>query len=315
MKELYSKLCQEKYIPIHGQPWWLDAVCGSENWEVILAFGGSKNIIGALPYTKNRRMGLDMIRMPNLTSFLPIYIDFPDSKKQYRQYDFEHKVLAELISQIPSVLIFNQNYFPTLTNWLPFYWKDYRQTTRYTYVFDDLSNPDALYKKFNRNTRRNILKAEELGIEILDSDDLESFYKIAQMTFSRQNLKMPYSFQQLSRLDKVLTTRNQRKILLAKDSKNNIHVASYFIWDERKVYYLASGINTDFRKSGAHHLLIWTALKHFSGKGKVFDFEGTMLKSVEAVFRGLGARQVPYLNVKKVKFSALELGLELIGKW
>lgn len=36
-KSKYRNLCAvEKNIPIFSQDWWLDAVCGEENWDVII---------------------------------------------------------------------------------------------------------------------------------------------------------------------------------------------------------------------------------------------------------------------------------------
>jgi len=36
-KELYREFCQvEDNIPIFSKDWWMDAVCGEDNWDVIL---------------------------------------------------------------------------------------------------------------------------------------------------------------------------------------------------------------------------------------------------------------------------------------
>ena len=42
-----------------------------------------------------------------------------------------------------------QNFHYGITDWLPFYWEGYRQTTRYTYMLKDI-----------RNTKSNIGKYE-----------------------------------------------------------------------------------------------------------------------------------------------------------
>ncbi|MDR0845251.1 MAG: GNAT family N-acetyltransferase, partial [Tannerella sp.] len=36
-KDAYHTLCRtEESIPIFSQEWWLDAVCGESNWDVLL---------------------------------------------------------------------------------------------------------------------------------------------------------------------------------------------------------------------------------------------------------------------------------------
>ena len=53
-KEKYSEFCQkEKNIPIFSKDWWLDAVCGENNWDVALVEKGGQ-IMASMPYyTKN----------------------------------------------------------------------------------------------------------------------------------------------------------------------------------------------------------------------------------------------------------------------
>ena len=36
-KERYQQLCDaEPSICVYDQPWWMDAVCGADNWDVLL---------------------------------------------------------------------------------------------------------------------------------------------------------------------------------------------------------------------------------------------------------------------------------------
>lgn len=49
-REKYREFCKtEKTIPIFSKDWWLDAVCGKDNWGVVLIERGGK-IIVTLPY-------------------------------------------------------------------------------------------------------------------------------------------------------------------------------------------------------------------------------------------------------------------------
>lgn len=37
------------------------------------------------------------------------------------------------IDNLPKFDYFNMNFHYSITNWLPFYWRGFKQTTRYTY--------------------------------------------------------------------------------------------------------------------------------------------------------------------------------------
>ncbi|MFC7669981.1 hypothetical protein ACFQT0_23400 [Hymenobacter humi] len=75
----------------------------------------------------------------------------------------EHALLEELIKQLPDFAAFKQNFYPTATNWLPFYWLNYRQTTYYTYRLNGLHQLSLIEDGLNRNIRRNIQKAQQAG--------------------------------------------------------------------------------------------------------------------------------------------------------
>jgi len=53
------------------------------------------------------------------------------------------------------------------------------------------------------------------------------------------------------------------------------------------------------RKSGALNLCIWDAIKFASTKVNRFDFEGSMVETIEISFRAFGAEQVPYFKITK----------------
>ena len=56
-KETYRSLCKiEPTIPIFSRDWWLDAVCGKDNWDVALVGKGGM-IVAAMPYYMQKRFG------------------------------------------------------------------------------------------------------------------------------------------------------------------------------------------------------------------------------------------------------------------
>jgi hypothetical protein len=60
------------------------------------------------------------------------------------------------------------------------------------------------------------------------------------------------------------------------------------------------GSDPELRNSGANSLCMWEAIKFASTVTKAFDFEGSMIESVERFFRAFGARQVPYFQISKI---------------
>ncbi len=318
-KQQYWELCTQKTLPLFMQAWWLDIVCGEpKNWEVALSKDKSGKIIGALPYFTTRIKGVfPAVFMPNLTPFMGIWLDYPTKMtKMEAKLSWEHRVLNELIDQLPNKPFFEQRYSTTLTNWLPFYWKGFQQTTRYTYVLDDLSNLDAIWQGLKDTVRNKIRKAQKLvlveKIETATIEQLHCFYTLNQKTFARQGKKIPYSFELVQKIDLALAQRGQRILYLAKDTtQKDYHAGVYMVWDTQTAYCLLTGGDTELRTSGAIQLLLWRAIEDISKKGLAFDFEGSMLPHVEPMYRAFGATPKPYFSITKEKNKLLS-GIKLL---
>lgn len=99
-------------------------------------------------------------------------------------------------------------------------------------------------------------------------------------------MKIPYSFEYVQKLYE--TFKDNISIFEATDSVGNTHAMNFYILDNKSVYYLMSGADPDLRSSGAQNKIHSEAIKHFYGKVKYFDFEGSMVENVESNFRKFG---------------------------
>lgn len=82
-KERYRNLCKtEKTIPIFSRDWWMDAVCGEDNWNVILVEDNGQ-IIASLPYYIKKKYGLRLITQPPLTQTNGLWIKYPDDQRSF----------------------------------------------------------------------------------------------------------------------------------------------------------------------------------------------------------------------------------------
>lgn len=313
-KDKYRELCRtEKSIPIFSRDWWLDAACGKDNWDVIIVENGG-NIVASLPYTLEKKYGFYISRMPILTQKLGPWIRYPEGQKYSTKLEYEKKIFNELIKQIPSKIdLFLQAFDYSITNWLPFYWNGFKQTTRYTYVLDNLHNLDVIKENFSHSKRQNLKKAEKSELEVLFDMPAEDFYKHHIYTLSMQNVydkKIEYSYDFFKRLYDVCYSHDAGRVIYAQDKSGNIHAALFVVWDENSAYDLISTIDPAYRKYGAATLLVWTMLEYLSDKTKKFDFEGSMIEGVEKSFRGFGAEQKMYFYILKAAGLKIDILLK-----
>ena len=299
-KEKYRRFCnKEKTIPIFSKDWWMDAVCGENNWDVLLIEKGGQ-IVASLPYFLRKRGKRRYITQPPLTKTNGIWIKYPPNQKYCKKLTYEKKVMTEIINQLDKLNLdyYNQNFHYSITNWLPFYWKGFKQTTRYTYVIEDLENLDKVFRSFSHSKRKNIRKAKNIT-KIKTDLPAKDFYENHMLTLEKQNDKISYSFNIFENIYNSVYSHNSGKIFYAIDDRNNIHAALLIIWDDIQAHDLISTIDPDFRNSGAASLVVKESIKYISKRTKKFDFEGSMIEGVENSFRKFGAIQKPYFNISK----------------
>jgi hypothetical protein len=305
-KEKYVAWVKDKPLSIFAQPWWLDAVAGDE-WDVILV-EKNQEIIASLPFLKRLTAGLKTMVLLPLSPHNGFFMLYPDNQKQTSKLAYEKEVLTELCTQIAAEkpAAFYQQFPYTFTNWLPFYWQNYAQTTRYTYVLSELTEVQNLIQEFDSSVRGHIKKAQKTVI-VTTEVDLDEFYRLYQMTFSRQGLETQITLPFLQRLDAACVAHNCRKMFLARDAAGQAHAAIYLIWDQHAVYYLLTGSDPSLRSSGAMSLLIWEAIQFAATVAPCFDFEGSMIEPIERFFRSFGAEQKPYFVIEKTFSQPLKI--------
>jgi hypothetical protein len=301
---------------IFQQPWWLEAVAPGMWSAVEIHRGGT--LKARLPYVMDRRMGLRLLRQPLLTPSLGPWICSSEGKYA-TQLAHQKELYTELIEQLPAYDYFLQNFHYSVENWLPFYWKGFQQTTRYTYIINDLTDLDRVWSEFQENIRREIRKANK-RLRVHSDYDIDKFLNLNELTFSRQGLPLPYSREFVRRLDNACSARSARKIFFAEDGGGRVHAVAYIVWDERSAYYLMGGGDPELRTSGATSLVMWEAIKFSYHVSRRFDFEGSMVEPIERFFRAFGARQVPYFSVRRCSrrmrmlVSARDIMKALVGQ-
>lgn len=305
-KEKYRIFCQkEKDIPIFSKDWWLDSVCGEDAWDVVLVEKGGE-IWASMPYYKKKKAFFDIIMMPLLTQTMGIYIKYPDNQKYEKRLSYEKEIIDLVLKELPHFDYFSQNFHYNFTNWLPFYWNGFNQTTRYTYVIDNLDNLESIFENFSHAKRKNIKKAEKL-VSIKFDLSSDEFYNNHKMTLLKQNSKISYPYELFKTIYDNSYKNNSGKIIYAIDENSKIHAGLFVIWDTNSAYNLISTIDPDFRNSGAASLLVREIIRYVSDKTKKFDFEGSMIENVENSFRQFGAIQKPYFKIFRIDSKILKL--------
>lgn len=277
--------------------WWLDAVAPDR--YTILTFKRNNQILAAWPLTFKKLAWLDLILLPQLTPRLGILFAPPRKHRYPEQLSEDMERMQELIKLLPKHCLFHQRFSTAFTNWLPLYWADFKQTTRYTYVIEDLSNIDQVWENVRYGTKRKIKRAQKEGIEVVSDLSIERLLDLNDLTYQRQRLKAPYSREYVRRIDEACEKHNVSRKFFAVDKSGQIHAAVYIVYDKKTAYYLFGGGDPSINNQGAHFLALWEAIKFAAKESLSFDFEGSMHSNIEPVFRGFGGVQKSYMEITR----------------
>jgi len=310
-KDKYRQLCQEQYIPLFMQAWWMDAVCSEgKHWDVLL-YEKKEKIWGALPFHIIKKFGYKIILQPQHAQYNGVWINYPTNINEDKKECIEKEVMDSLIDQLERMGIhyFNQNFHYSITNWQPFFWKGFKQTTYYTYQIRDISNIDEVYNSFSYAKKKQINKASK-NFTIDLSMSIEEFYELHKLYLVKGGKKTWYSKILFESIYQASVSRDQGAIIRIRDENNNIHAALLLVWDKQTAYDLVSVINPEYKSSGASTRIVWEAIKILSNKTTIFDFEGSMFEGVARSFQQFGTKQVPYFNIEKNYSKTLSLLLK-----
>lgn len=152
-----------------------------------------------------------------------------------------------------------------------------------------------------------------MGIEVIESSDIREFYQLNKKTFERQKRNIPYTFNFIENLYVSCKENGAGKVYVAHDEYGNNIAASFLIYDDNTVYYLMGGVDPEKKDIGGMDIVLYESIKFALNTGRNFDFEGSMIESIEKYFRSFGAIQVPYFNVTKTNSKLLKIRKALKG--
>lgn len=313
-KEVFRELCEkEKSIPIFLTYGWVSSLVPDHQWDIIYECRGGEIIGFHLLYLVKKYI-FSTISMPDLSPYQGIWLKYPDGQKLANKIGYEMEVYSSLIKKLPKFDHYYQAFNPSFTNWLPFYWKNFKQTTRYTYIIDELTCLKTIFNDFKENIRREIRKAER-NLVITNGSDLQDLFSLKCKSYDEKGITFPINFAVLDRVFTYCINIKCSKVFYAHDNEGNLHAGIWIVWDREMVYYILGGADPNFKNSGAMSLLLWEAIKYSSGLGKKsFNFEGSMIEPIERFFRGFGAKQVPYFQISKNNSFLYTVSKELLRR-
>ncbi len=301
-KEAYSQYAASHALPLFHRPQWLDAVC---QWDAVAVQKGN-DVWGLWPLPITEQAGFKRITQPYLTPYLGPVVFYPEGQKLTSRLAHEKEVLAELIKQLPDYASLDLKCLPSLANGLPFHWAGFAQTTRYTYILEELGDLGAVFANMRDNVRREIRKAEkQLFVSVGTS--IKPLFGLKETSYQSKKQQVPFSLDYVERICQMAQAHHWGQILEARDADGHLHAAVFLVCDHQTMYYLFGAAHPQHNNSGAMSLLLWQGIQVASAKGLQFNFEGSMIPAIERFFSAFGGTLTPYHHITHERSRLLKL--------
>jgi hypothetical protein len=273
--------------------WWLEAITNS-HFKILVSIE-QEEIVAGIPIAFDE---LNKVNEPPVTRTLGVLYKPQEHLPEHKQISNQRKWLSALLEQFPLEDFVQMCTHHNFTDWLPFRWKGFKQTTRYTYITDFRNNnTDKLWKSLSRLQKRMVNKALENGIGVEETDDFALLYHFECLSYERQGLKFRIPFENLKFLDDAIKKNGNRSIFKAIDKSGKVHAMLYVAFNKRSAYALLSGSDPELRNMGGHTLVTWEAIKFFCNKVTFYNFGGSDIELIEKHLRGFGGTLTPYFHI------------------
>ncbi|MBW7847691.1 MAG: hypothetical protein H3C41_06360 [Bacteroidales bacterium] len=279
-KEKWDHCIRESFNGnIYAWSWYLDIV--HQNWNALV----EDDYIRVFPLTGNVRFGIHYLFQPFFTQQLGIFSPQPLPQEVIHQ--FIHAIpkqyrLVEIRLNIHNTL----NLPPSVVNW------------HTNYELDLIKDYEYHARAYNSNTKRNLKKALESQLYIVDNVSpvaiIDLFKNNRGRTISHWNDR---EYWRLKRLINAVIFHGQATTYGVYTKENELCAGAIFVKSHQRITFLFSGMSAFGKEKNALTLILDHAIRQYAGSYMIFDFEGSDNPNLARFYKGFGSQPVSYPGI------------------
>ena len=266
---------------VYAYSWYLDVICS--NWEALV----EENYKFIFPLTHGRKFGIDYLYQPFFTQQLGIF----SIEK------LSPSIVLEMLNTIPQKYRFidiKLNTFNKVES------DEFVKITNHTYELDLISDYATLSNNFSSNAKRNIKKAINSKVQIIQNADPQQIIDIFRNNRGRfVKVFKTKQYLLLNNIIKKAIAFDKLEVWGAKDENNHLCAGIFFLRSGNKVILLFSGSNHVARKNGAMSFLLDRFINLNCLQDLTLDFNGSNDTNQARFYAGFGAKECHYLRIRK----------------
>ncbi|MEI7492056.1 MAG: GNAT family N-acetyltransferase [Bacteroidota bacterium] len=281
---------------VYAFSWYLDIV--SPAWEALV----SDNYSSVFPLTPGRKAGINYLFQPYFAQQLGLFSLNPIDKEDADRF----------MNCIPSR--FRYVDIQVTPGFVPG-GEDTMLIPRANHELDLGGTYEEIVAGFSQNTRRNIRKAMDSGVNTGRNLRPEELVRLFRENFGKREGKLnDIHYQRMEKLMATAAERGSGHVRGAFDEEGLLSSAAFFLNDGARVYFLFAASAPQARENGAMFLLIEQFIKENAGANLILDFEGGDDPNLGRFYKSFGAREILYHRVLRNRLPGLMKAGLMLGR-
>jgi hypothetical protein len=217
-----------------------------------------------------------------------------------------------LRNALPRIHYFVQHFAPSFTGEVAFIEQGFDVVPRHTRHLQ-LSIPQTeLWTRVQSSQQRQIKKFQkQTELIFVQGKTMQTMIAFLQQLFAlgkdvsgiADTQKRTEYWDRLAKIGDYLIANQLGELLLIQDLQGNTHAAGLFSRFANKSIYLAGAVSEVAQSKGGMPALLWRAICDAQEKDSdIFDFEGSMIASIDHFFCTFGASKVPYVQIRRKRY-------------
>ena len=266
---------------IYGWSWYLDIVC--KGWDAIV----DHEYATVLPLPNNRKYLIDYI-------YPPFFAQQPGI---FSVNEINENICYDFLNAIPPHFKFIEMNLAIGNRFAPV---SFSRRELPDYILEMGKPYDEIRRGYSDNHDRNVKKSLKNELSIFKNatagDVIDMFRNHRGRDIQKQKDHHNELFQRLS---KAAQERNCCSIMTVSDRHGIPCAGAVFFVSHQTAYFIFSGITSSGRENSAMHYLIDSFIRDNALALSRLDFEGSSEPDLARFYRGFGAIEFLYLQVRK----------------
>lgn len=285
---------------IYVHPSWFYGM--SKQPLVLGYFDDQQQLLAVWPFNKVKRsFGVKCLSQPIFCQSLgPL---FAKNIAENRSYLSSHSLYRKIIKSFLNYI--RKNGYQCISQGLPasFAMTQYFNhdgiclNYRITYQIPSETNEKEAWEKMHTDHRRKIRSTLDRYELIQDCEPGELWHLKKESLQPKQLSMFPARANFVEAVSSMMEQENAC-LLGIRDRDNNWKSMAFFGEDESALYYLVGYTVKNSAGDSTSLALLWEGIKKALNAGKNFDFEGTMVASLDRNFRRFGPNAIPYARLE-----------------